>query len=360
MQHKGLIMNIGASHGFSTQRMKTFRPATSPRLGRVISGAILLALPLCAPPGYAELPETALVLSSGYRQDQLDWNIAGTASGTSPNVISELTWRDMDILQLKAEVTGRSPQQFYFRGALGYGMALDGENQDSDYAGDNRTLEFSRSVNGVDGSTVIDLSGALGYEISFGDQQQHALIPLLGYSLHLQNMRMTDGNQALWNGVYAQMLDPTLPGTVPLGPFSGLDSSYDSRWAGPFLGLDLLWDLREQGNAFLRLEYHWVKYHAEADWNLREDFAHPVSFEHDADGQGWVLEAGWTQPLPGDGWVWGVSVGLQRWRTGEGDTRFYLVDPAPPCNGACYSQTQLNEVNWISRTILLTLSTALD
>ena len=97
-------------------------------------------------------------LLAGYRIDQLDWNIAGNNAGTNPNILSELTWKDLEIyqVQFKPSVTlgnsHRGGVRYHLRGMLGWGSIVDGSNQDSDYAGDNRTLEFSRSNNSAGGS----------------------------------------------------------------------------------------------------------------------------------------------------------------------------------------------------------------
>ena len=107
---------------------------------------------------------------------------------------------------------------------------------------------------------------------------------------------------------------------------------------------------------YLHLERHWPKYEARANWNLRDDFAHPVSFEHEANGRGWVMELGWhNQPARND-WVWGASMTLQSWTTSSGTDRTFLVIPGPPCNGNCYTEGILNEVNWFSKSINITLS----
>ena len=318
--------------------------------------ALMLGL-LSAPCGVAMADEAWNIfsLSTGYRQDSLDWNIAGNSAGTSPNVLSELEWRDLDILQLRGEVLSMNANRLYFRGAAGFGLVLDGENQDSDFAGDNRSLEFSRSVNGVDGSSVVDLSGALGRSYAFGEGGRHFIAPLLGLSYHRQQMRMKDGQQVLSDADNAHVLDPGLD-PYPVGAIPGLDSSYDAQWWGPWLGMDVQWDLLDKGTAFARLEAHWVEYFGEANWNLRDDLAHPVSFEHETDGSGWVMELGWRNRFSGDGWVWGAGVSLAQWQTNAGVARTYFTDPAPPCNGDCYGETRLNEVNWLSRSINFTLS----
>ncbi len=67
-----------------------------------------------------------LSLSTGFRVDDLNWNIAGNISGSNPNVLSELTWSDLETLQ--AAVRGRAlvNEWLYLRGSLGYGWTLSG------------------------------------------------------------------------------------------------------------------------------------------------------------------------------------------------------------------------------------------
>lgn len=303
--------------------------------------------------GYSEI-----TLMAGYRQDSLDWNIngAGNPVGSSPNILSELIWRDLNIFQIRGDVSAANADEIYFRGSFGYGWVLNGENQDSDYAGDNRTLEFSRSINGVNGSQVLDLKGGLGVRFPFGSLTKHSFAPLLGYSYHTQQLNMTNGNQVLFDLPNLQVLDPFATGTIPLGPFPGLNSSYDAVWSGFWVGTDFLFDLESKGSMYLHLERHWPKYRATANWNLRSEFAHPLSFEHNANGEGWVMELGWQNKPTRNNWDWGVSLVLQQWDTGSGTDRTYLVIPGPPCNGNCYTEGILNEVNWSSRSINITLS----
>ena len=85
-------------------------------IGAITLG-LLLALPRVAPAGtpnssYSSVsagtgkwdgfvPETELSVTGGYRTDDLDWNIAGDINGNNPNIISELTWDDLESYQLK-------------------------------------------------------------------------------------------------------------------------------------------------------------------------------------------------------------------------------------------------------------------
>jgi hypothetical protein len=63
--------------------------------------------------------KTDIGLATGYRVDDLSWNIAGSIYGTNPNVLSDLTRADLETLQ--AAVSGRAlPNEWlYVRGSFG-------------------------------------------------------------------------------------------------------------------------------------------------------------------------------------------------------------------------------------------------
>ena len=92
--------------------------------------------------------EKALDLGIGYRRADLDWNIGGGVS--DPNIVSELTWSDLEIIELRGRLAFDLADESYLEASLSYGWIRDGENQDSDYAGNDRTLEYSRSNNDGD------------------------------------------------------------------------------------------------------------------------------------------------------------------------------------------------------------------
>ncbi len=184
--------------------------------------------------GGAEI-KSAIELSNGYRVDQLDWNIAGNLAGTNPNVLSELTWRDIEIYQVNIGLKALINEGFYVRGSLGYGWIFDGSNQDSDFQGNNRTGEFSRSNNRTEDRNVVDASVGMGYQFTLISGRLR-LIPLLGYSYNQQNLTITDGFQTI-----------STPGLTPAcGTLSGLASTYETEWFGPWLGLDLIVPINEK------------------------------------------------------------------------------------------------------------------
>jgi len=283
--------------------------------------------------------QTEFLLSTGYRVDDLDWNIAGDINGNNPNILSELEWEGLESFQLKIANKTVFNQLFLLSGSLAYGWIFDGENQDSDYLGDNRTFEFSRSNNNSDDGNMLDASFGLGWQLTFG-RSDFIMAPVIGYSYHEQNLTMTDGYQTL----------STPPITPDLGPFSGLDSTYETEWKGPFIGLDFTFRTDEKSKitpeieTFISIEYHWADYYAEADWNLRTSFAHPKSFEHEADGHGIVFSAV-IKFLLDYHWALNINLDYQNWSADPGADRTFFT------NGTI-AETQLNEVNWTSYAIM--------
>ncbi|PIQ83103.1 MAG: hypothetical protein COV76_00105 [Candidatus Omnitrophica bacterium CG11_big_fil_rev_8_21_14_0_20_64_10] len=250
----------------------------------------------------------SLTLSSGYRQDDLRWNIAGDVFGQNPNIISELTWSDLDIAWIRVdgdhEIEDLLTARFYFD----YGWVTDGRNRDSDYNTDNRQDEFSRSDNRSDRGTVMDASVGIGYPFSFW-KARFRVAPMLGYSYHEQDLRITDGFQSI-------------PAT---GSFGGLNSAYEAVWYGPWSGLDVGWQLTDKLSLMAQAEYHWeASYRGTADWNLRTDFKHPESFIHRTDGQGIIASLGFLYHFK-ENWSLDAFFDVQEWRGNSGLIRFYLA-----------------------------------
>jgi len=299
---------------------------------------------LIAYPVFAEELETTI--QAGYRQDQLDWNIAGGGV----NVLSELSWDNLRIY----EVEGRGHYEYLPRtrrfglaleGSLGYGVIDSGENQDSDYSGSDRALEWSRSNNRTDRGHVLDASLGVGipYLSSLADMR---FTPLLGYSYHRQKLVLTDGVQTLSDQTLAdQFFGAGEVAVPPLGAFSGLDSTYSTQWYGPWAGLEVACREDKRFSFSGRFEYHLAEYRAEGDWNLRDDLQHPKSFSHDAVGRGLVGEvAGRYRMTPR--WALHLAVDYSDWKASDGTDSIYLADGA-------VARTRLNEVNWTSFAVKL-------
>ena len=274
--------------------------------------------------------EFELIATGGYRVDELDWNISGDISGNNPNILSELTWDDIESYQLKFEGRFVWPRRIALRGSFAYGWIFDGENQDSDYLGDNRTFEFSRSNNNTEGDNVWDVSLAVGYPFRFGKKVIGTITPLAGYSHHEQKLEITDGYQ-----------------TIPhRGSFAGLESSYDTEWKGPWIGIDghfkaaAIKSFAHRFETYLTYEYHWTDFDAKGNWNLRDDLDHPKSFKHDTDCQGYVIRAGFNFRFT-QHWALNAGFDFLDWSTEDGTSTTFFADGTD-------AKTRLNEVNWTS------------
>lgn len=276
-------------------------------------------------------------INMGYRRDDLDWSIAGV-NGT-PNILSELKWKDIEIATISAGTTLFFESDWLISLDFLYGRIYDGSNQDSDYLGDNRTLEFSRSNNSSDQGSVLDLSASVGYSwvIPLSKHSTYPTIefrPLVGLSYYSQNLKMTDGNQTFSLPEFSLFLPPT-------GPFPGLDSSYDATWFGPWLGLKSIVNLTESFSLSASLEYHYAEYDGTANWNLRADFAHPESFTHEADGYGIVGDIEGKYRL-NEKLSLNFSIKYQDWQADKDgiDTTFFS-------DGSSLT-TKFNSANWQS------------
>ncbi|NNF97798.1 MAG: hypothetical protein HKM93_00305 [Desulfobacteraceae bacterium] len=277
-----------------------------------------------------------------HRIDSLEWNIAGQLNGEYIDVLSDLTWEDIRICQVVLSNRTIFHDRLSFRGSLGIGNIYGGDNQDSDFAGSGRSNEFSRSNNNADDGKVVDLSLGLGYRFSPGSGRLK-LAPMLGYSQHWQSLTMSDGYQTVSEAV---------PGIRPpdIGPFEDmLDSAYKAHWKGPWVGVDIFFDVPKPAFLFsdmefmFTFEYHWADYNADADWNLREDFMHPKSFEHEANGAGMVFSLDANLRF-NDFWGLNIGAGYQKWSTGSGTDRVFFS------NGDI-AETRLNEVKWSSTAV---------
>ncbi len=264
-------------------------------------GAAILSLTTA----YAEVREVRADLASGYRQDQLNWSIAGLKH--HPNIISELEWCDLN----SAEISGAialSLDSLFFCGKADYGRIFSGRQRDSDYFGDNRTNEVSRSRAKSDKGEVFDLSIGLGYPLIYSF---FTFIPLVGWSLDEQHLRQRKGIQSI------DTQYPIFEGRT----IRGLHSNYRAKWKGPWLGLELKSEIFCRCILSGSLEYHWINYEGTGHWNLRPDFCR--DFEHRSDGQGFIgtlcAEQILTEKL-----TLGSSAVYRKFKTGRGHDRKFF------------------------------------
>jgi len=302
-------------------------------IGCCLPCCLVLLSQLASLPGTSTAADLSGELTVGIsqRHDNLNWSIAGS----TVNVLSELKWESMSITQLQTAGEIRLNNDRLLRAKLGYGVIYSGTNQDSDYNGNDRTQEFSRSFSNA-GGDVLDGSISLGKRLRLlesSGRNGFYLTPFVGMSMHRQNLKMTDGVQTLSVAPYA----------IPLGPFPGLDSSYDANWLGPWLGAEAMIESERGWIAKASVEYHLIDYSASANWNLRADLAHPVSFRHTTNGEGFVMSLGASYPF-GKNWKLDFILESLNWNTRNGSDQVFLAD-------GTVGHMRLNAVNWDSTAI---------
>lgn len=283
-------------------------------------------------------PSTALAgqllfdMHAGHRNDRLQWGIADPVNGI--DTLSELSWRSLRMAAAGADVRYRSSASLVLLARADYGYATSGSVQDSDYWQSGRQNEFSRSTGSAQGSQAFGLSAGIGLPFGkeIGDWQVQ-LMPMLGLASQHQKLRFREGNQ-----VYVY------PGSqTPLGPIDGLNTRYDARWNGVWGGLELALQNRKDLTMRVRLEQHVSDYSAKADWNLRTDFAHPVSFRQWASAQGRTItiEARYAYA---NAYIL-VQASHYAWETRRGRDEIYLANGETrytPFNGASWDSSRLS------------------
>jgi hypothetical protein len=292
----------------------------------------LLVFLLSLTSGFAGNPfedmEINVQATAGVRHGDFDWNIA--ASDNSPNILSELSWTDLRIMQVKVRGDFLIKDTFYLRAMVSNGYIVNGNNQDSDYTGDNRTQEYSRSNNDISGNLLDEIKVGAGYRFKLTDPDGHMpleIIPFVGYSSHSIEFNMVKGYQSL-------------PQT---GAFYGLDSTYQANYSGLWYGLEVRATFFDHLEMLLSYDRHVTDYRSEADWNLRSDFEHPVSFKNETDFYGRIWELTLHYRIT-ENWRVALNMEHQLWDSDSGTNTQYF-------QSGVSRKTRLNEVNYESKSI---------
>lgn len=288
--------------------------------------------------------EICFDFGSSMRYDRLDWSIAGFDD--TPNILSELKWRDLEIFQLEGQITYSNDCNWFMRLDGDYGWIYKGRNTDADYAGNDRTNIFSLAKTNAGRGNVWDVSLGGGYAIELF-QENFSITPLLGISVNAQQLTMYDGEL-----IINELFDF-------LGPFDGLHNTYETVWYGPWIGFDLFYKPSEIWNIWSNFEYHWARYEGTGHWNLRADIMD--DFHHIANAQGFLIRTGILYHLT-ENWIAGLRGSYQIWTTTCGSDHMTFSGDGIDDSGEPISlnpltiSTKLNPVHWQSWTYSASIS----
>lgn len=268
--------------------------------------------------------DTSFWLGTGWRQDSLNWNIAGYHH--EPNVLSELKWKSIQMW----EIAGGFKTQFFdcvvFKFYGDYAKVFSGRVTDQDFAGDDRTLMYSESKSKANKGEAFDLSLGLGYPFTFCD---FTITPLIGYAHMEQHFRIIHGRETV------DELDHILRS------FPDLHSNYRTKWNSFWIGADNNYLITDDINVYANVEGHFAHYKATGHWNLRTDFAD--DFKHHGYGWGLILSGGASYQLCNQLYV-GLGVLYRYFHIHHGcdETSFFEGDTV------VVGKSSLNAVNWHS------------
>ena len=285
----------------------------------VIAGLMVLniAAVSCASDMTVRIAPTAAL-----RADAFSWS-----EGDDGRWESVLDWNTLLILQagleLEALLEDDEGTGFTFAGMFSVGSILSGESSDRDYSYGDLTIESFSDTEGE----VSDWRAEVGYRFridEFAFNRTWYLDILVGYSQH--NMDLENRN-----------LLQTLPDPDSR---AGAVASYDSTWEGPYLGGQVMLDVSGPLVFYGRLTISKTDFSGVADWKLRTDFAHPVSFEQEADGWGTSMRAGAGYRVSDSVTLTGTLL-LDAMVAEDGRDRTYFSD-------GTFVDIDLYEVNWSS------------
>ena len=239
-------------------------------------------------------------VSTGYEQENFHWSIAGNSAGEDPNVYSELKWRNAGGFAAKVDLQWEVWKRWRVFASGNRTFTSRGSMTDTDYGLDNRNDQLYHQQFAVTGGYNEGGSAGIGYCLI--NRDRFRLTPFLGYGLSRQSFPITDPG-----GVYAQ-----------------LNSTYAAKWFGPLVGFEASWRLGSRWQVVAKGIYDQVVYRATADWNLIQNFSHPVSFRHHADGFGVEGQLGLDYAI-GRRWTFLVRADYFHWETGTGVDLLYLA-----------------------------------
>lgn len=106
------------------------------------------------------------------------------------------------------------------------------------------------------------------------------LAPLMGYEYHRSHWRIGHGWQVISELLDGEQVAPNV------GAGYDARSHYRANYKGLWLGMGLELELPQGFSLAGHLKRSRYDYAGSGNWALRDNFAHPESFRHEANGQG--------------------------------------------------------------------------
>jgi outer membrane protease len=195
----------------------------------------------------------------GIQQSRFDWSIAGNTAGTSPNILSELIWKNLKGPSFGLDIKYNITEKLTIKASNQYSNITKGDAEDTDYADDNRQNAFYFDLLNANKGYLYNGDLQLSYQLLKFDQFN--INPIIGVSYNQQKFYLLESAS---------------------NPESkGLNSTYQARYKGFDFGSEFVFKTQSFSIGATVLAGFYT-YSAKANWNLIPDFAKPVSFTHKA------------------------------------------------------------------------------
>lgn len=205
-------------------------------------------------------------VTANYNDEDFRWSIAGNMQGEKPNILSELIWKDIKGPGMQVGANWNIWKRILVQAYFSKTVIVAGSSTDTDYEKDNRTAPLVQ-IKAKSNKGYIDFAQlGLGYKLI--DNKKFKANTYLGYGINRQLLFLLDAD------------DDTEQ------PNHRLNSTYAASWTGFFIRMTPQISMSKKMTLKNRLTYNQVVYKGEANWNLIQDFKHPVSFKHIANGYG--------------------------------------------------------------------------
>ena len=191
-------------------------------------------------------------------KEDLRWSIAGNLNGENPTVLSELKWKDLAGAGYAGSAWVRAERFLAFTD-IRQTHTISGSVTDTDYSQDNRSNVVFHAKEDAGKGRIFQLDLMGGFEAIQSSRLDVTF--LTGYGALKQDLYLTNAR-------------------------TQLNSSYSTSWKGPIMGTMVRYKPAERVSLSLKSKYHQIRYSAKGNWNLIEEFEHPVSFRHKAKGFG--------------------------------------------------------------------------
>jgi len=208
---------------------------------------------------------------NGLSFTHLQFNIAATKDGGTPNILSEIIWKKNLMYHYGVE-SSLFYGQFNLNSSLIFGTGLSGDVTDTDYAEDNRTSPFFEGKYSSRTSSMKSIKINVGYQLNVAKNFIIRPSFLLNLNwkkfmiLNSSHLNESDDKYELGLKSYYKMNDPNY------GARLNFNFLLDRFLLQNYFGAGLM-NMRAYGN-----------------WNLRDDLKHPKSYEQS--GNGWCLDIG--------------------------------------------------------------------